>query len=63
MIIVLDCNIWVSLALTQQLEFISSLQKSKVTIAVCKELQNELMDILLKPNFITLADFKTITGQ
>jgi putative PIN family toxin of toxin-antitoxin system len=51
MIVVLDCNIWVSLALTQQLDFISHLQKNKITIAACQELQNKLTEVLLRPKF------------
>jgi putative PIN family toxin of toxin-antitoxin system len=51
MVVVLDCNIWISLALTQQLEFISSLQKNRITIAACKNLQDELVDVLLRPKF------------
>ncbi|WDZ99374.1 putative toxin-antitoxin system toxin component, PIN family [Mucilaginibacter sp. SJ] len=51
MIVVLDCNIWISLALNQQLDFISSLQKNKITIATCKNLQEELTNVLLRPKF------------
>ncbi|GAA3963444.1 putative toxin-antitoxin system toxin component, PIN family [Mucilaginibacter dorajii] len=62
MIVVLDCNIWVSLALTQQLDFISHLQKSKITIAACQELQIELIEVLLRPKFKKYFT-KTYIGQ
>jgi len=51
MIIVFDCNIWISLALNQQLEFISLLQKDKIDIASCGELQTEIENVLIRPKF------------
>ena len=51
MIVVLDSNIWVSLAINQQLELIASLQKNGTTIASCENLLNELIDVLFRPKF------------
>ena len=51
MIVVLDSNIWVSLAINQQLELIASLNKNGTTIASCKNLLDELIDVLIRPKF------------
>ena len=51
MVVVLDCNIWISLALNQQLDLISNLQEKKITIAACDNLQAELTDVLSRPKF------------
>ncbi|MDB5123780.1 MAG: hypothetical protein JWP94_1909 [Mucilaginibacter sp.] len=51
MTIVLDTNIWVSLALNQQLDFIADLHKNGTIIVSCENLVNELIDVLLRPKF------------
>ncbi|MDB5132134.1 MAG: hypothetical protein JWR02_1883 [Mucilaginibacter sp.] len=51
MTVVLDTNIWVSLALNRQLEFIANLHKNGTIIVSCENLVNELIDVLLRPKF------------
>jgi putative PIN family toxin of toxin-antitoxin system len=51
MVVVLDSNIWISLALNQQLDFISSLNKNGIIIATCKNLLDELIIVLSTPKF------------
>ncbi|MDB5001794.1 MAG: putative toxin-antitoxin system toxin component, family [Mucilaginibacter sp.] len=51
MIIVLDTNIWISLALNQQLDFIEILNSKEIVIASCDQLLDELVTVLLRPKF------------
>jgi putative PIN family toxin of toxin-antitoxin system len=52
MIVVLDSNIWITLAIGGQLKFIESLCKDGlITIAACEDLTNELITVLLRPKF------------
>jgi hypothetical protein len=51
MVIVLDCNIWIRLALNRQLDLIADLSDSFVDIASCSELRAELTDVLSRPKF------------
>lgn len=58
MTIVLDTNIWISLALNQQLEFVADLHKNGTIIISCENLVNELIDVLSRPKF-----HKSFTGD
>jgi uncharacterized protein len=51
LIVVLDSNIWVSLALNRQLDIISSLRKNGITIVSCKNLFDKLITVLTRPKF------------
>jgi putative PIN family toxin of toxin-antitoxin system len=51
MTIVLDTNIWISLALNRQLDFIAGLHTNGTIIVSCDNLVNELTDVLLRPKF------------
>lgn len=51
MIVILDCNIWLSLALNQQLSFISQLNKYNISIATCNELIDEVTQVSSRPKF------------
>jgi putative PIN family toxin of toxin-antitoxin system len=51
MIVVLDTNIWISLALNKQLDFIEVLNSREVVIASCDQLLDELITVLLRPKF------------
>ena len=51
MVVLLDSNIWVSIAINRQLDFIASLHKKNITIVTCKNLVDELIDVLLRPKF------------
>lgn len=51
MIVLFDSNIWVSLAINRQLDFIASLNKSNITLITCENLVDELINVLLRPKF------------
>ena len=51
MIIILDCNIWVTLAINRQIDFPPILQKKKINIAACQEFYIEVTNVLLRPKF------------
>ncbi|MDP9048184.1 MAG: putative toxin-antitoxin system toxin component, PIN family [Bacteroidota bacterium] len=51
MIIVLDTNIWISLAINRQLEFVADLHQNGTVIASCETLLNELIAVLGRPKF------------
>ncbi len=49
MVIVLDCNIWITLTINSQLDFIADLFDNEVIIASCVELKKEIVDVLNRP--------------
>jgi putative PIN family toxin of toxin-antitoxin system len=49
MIVVLDCNVWVSLTINSTLKWVSQLFDNGVMIASCSELRNEVTDVLSRP--------------
>ncbi len=51
MTVILDSNIWISFALNQQLEFIASFRKKGNQIISCKNLLDELTNVLRRPKF------------
>lgn len=46
MILILDCNIWVSLAINRNLDFAVRLTESGIKIASCSTLKQEITDVL-----------------
>lgn len=51
MIVILDCNIWISLALNRQLSFLGVLEDEGIIIAACPELFHELKGVVSRPKF------------
>ncbi len=51
MIILFDSNIWVSIAINGELEFIANLIKKGHHIVTCQQLVFELIDVLSRPKF------------
>lgn len=49
MIIVLDCNIWISLTINRQLDYIVRMAETGIKIASCSELRAEITDVLARP--------------
>jgi len=47
--IVLDCNIWITLAINRQTKFLYLLQQNEIDIAACKNLHDEISDVLSRP--------------
>lgn len=63
MIVVLDCNIWVSLAINSQIDFIADLSDNGIIIATCTTLRNEITDVLNRPRlskFISGPDVEKV---
>ena len=60
MIVVLDCNIWVSLTINRQIDLIADLSDSGVVIASCSTLRNEITDVLNRPKFSKLISKDTV---
>ena len=56
MIVVLDCNIWITLTINSQIDFIAELSDNGNLIASCLELKHELETVLKRPK---LAKFVT----
>lgn len=51
MTVILDCNIWITLALNRQLSFIDNLHNEGITIIGCEELFKELQDVASRAKF------------
>ena len=51
MLIVLDSNIWITLALNSQLYYITDLKKNGIIIGSCSELRHEIATVLSRPKF------------
>jgi len=49
MIVVLDCNIWITLTINSQLDFIADLFDNDIIIASCDTLKSEIVDVLGRP--------------
>jgi putative PIN family toxin of toxin-antitoxin system len=51
MIVVLDCNIWISLTINGQIDLIADLSDNGVLIASCTNLKHEIFTVLKRPKF------------
>lgn len=60
MVVVLDCNIWISLTLNSQLKFIADLSDSGIVVASCHELRSEITNVLYRPKFNKLISYSDI---
>lgn len=61
MIIVIDCNIWITLSINGQIEFIADFSDNGVIVAFCGMLRNEIIHVLNRPKlakFITPSTIK-----
>ena len=65
MIVVLDCNIWISLTINDQLDFIATLSDNGTLIASCTTLRDEILNVLNRPKltrFISHAYTDKVIG-
>ncbi|WP_457130174.1 putative toxin-antitoxin system toxin component, PIN family [Mucilaginibacter sp. HD30] len=63
MVLVLDCNIWVTLTLNKQLELIADLSDEGFILPTCIELRSEIANVLNRPKFskfISQPDIKKV---
>ena len=49
MVVVLDCNIWITLTINSELDFIAGLFENETEIASCDTLKGEILDVLNRP--------------
>jgi putative PIN family toxin of toxin-antitoxin system len=49
MIVVIDCNIWITLSINSQIDFIADLSDNGIIIASCLTLRNEITNVLNRP--------------
>jgi len=49
MVLILDCNIWITLTLNSELAFIVSLHDKGYILPTCGELKNEIKSVLTRP--------------
>lgn len=62
MVVIFDCNIWVTLTLNRQIDYISDVSDSGITIASCKELKDEITTVLLRPKFNKLISESSVAA-
>jgi len=51
MVLVLDCNIWITLTLNSQIDLIADLSDNGNILPSCIELRNEIATVLKRPKF------------
>jgi putative PIN family toxin of toxin-antitoxin system len=61
MVVVLDCNIWIILAINAQTDFIADLSDNGIIIASCSTLKNEITDVLNRPKLSKYISTSQIT--
>lgn len=49
MVVVLDCNIWITLVINRHIDFIVKLAESGIELASCPTLKGEITDVLNRP--------------
>jgi len=49
MVVVIDCNIWITLSINGQIDFIADLSDNGIIIASCSTLRNEITNVLNRP--------------
>lgn len=60
MIVVLDCNIWISLTINSQIDFIAELSDAGNLIASCPEFRNEIENVLNRPKLAKFVAQNTV---
>ena len=60
MVIVLDCNIWITLSINSQLDLVLRLIENKHSLASCRQLESELLDVINRPKLRKFLPSKTV---
>jgi len=60
MIVVIDCNIWITLSINGQIDFIADLSDNGVIIASCLMLRNEITNVINRPKLAKFISPSTI---
>lgn len=60
MIVVLDCNIWITLTINSQIDFIAELSDNGHLIVSCSELKHEIETVLTRPKLAKFVTSETI---
>jgi putative PIN family toxin of toxin-antitoxin system len=61
MIVVIDCNIWITLSINSQIDFIADLSDKGIVIPTCTTLRNEITNVLNRPKLAKFISSGTIT--
>lgn len=61
MIVVIDCNIWITLSINRQIDFIADLSDNGILIASCTTLRNEIDNVLNRPKLSKYISNSQIT--
>jgi len=61
MVVVIDCNIWITLAINAEIDFIADLSDNGVVIASCSFLRNEITNVLSRPKLSKYVSSSQIT--
>jgi putative PIN family toxin of toxin-antitoxin system len=61
MVVVIDCNIWITLSINGQINFIADLSDNGITVATCATLRNEITNVLNRPKLAKFISPSTIT--
>ncbi|WP_345955218.1 putative toxin-antitoxin system toxin component, PIN family [Mucilaginibacter sp. PAMB04168] len=60
MIVVIDCNIWITLSINGQIDFIADLSDNGIIVATCSTLRNEITNVLGRPKLAKFLSPSTI---
>ena len=60
MVILLDCNIWITLSINKQLDLVLRLIEKEHTLVSCQQLESELLDVINRPKLKRFLPSKTI---
>jgi putative PIN family toxin of toxin-antitoxin system len=60
MIVVIDCNIWITLSINGQINFIADLSDNGIVIATSKTLRDEITNVLNRPKLSKFISSDTI---
>jgi putative PIN family toxin of toxin-antitoxin system len=61
MVVVIDCNIWITLSINSQIDFIADLSDNGILIASCTTLRNEITNVLNRPKLSKYISISQIT--
>jgi len=51
MVVIFDCNIWVTLTINSRIDYIADLSNKGVIVAACANLRDEITTVLSRPKF------------
>lgn len=61
MTVVIDCNIWITLSINGQIDFIADISDNGVIVASCSMLRDEITNVINRPKLAKFISPQTIT--